>query len=83
MARMDFAALTEGMAALPPAALYLVGTVVFLLAIAALRLISNQLTAKAPPVFEGIPFVGGIIKFVQVRPPRDCGGCGLRDRAAS
>ena len=69
MAGMDFAALTEGVAALPPAALYLVGTVVFLLALAALRVITNQLSTKAPPTFEGIPFVGGIIKFVQARAP--------------
>ncbi|KAK9831328.1 hypothetical protein WJX81_002868 [Elliptochloris bilobata] len=62
---MDFAALTEGVVALPPAALYLVGTFVFLLAVAALRVISNQLNAKAPPVFEGVPFLGGILKFVQ------------------
>ena len=83
LAGMDFAALTEGVAALPPAALYLVGTVVFLLAVAALRVISNQLNAKAPPVFEGIPFVGGIIKFVQARARlRDCQGCCLMPNLA-
>ena len=54
---------------LPPAALYLVGTIVFLLAVVALRLFGNQLNATAPPIFEGIPFVGGIIKFVQARAP--------------
>ncbi len=65
---MDLAAFTEGLAALPLAALVAVGTLVFLLAVVVLRAAGNQLNAKAPPVFEGVPFVGGIIKFVQARP---------------
>lgn len=64
---MELTAFSEGLGALPPAALYVVGTLVFLLAVALLRFTSNHLNAKAPPVFEGIPFVGGIIKFVQAR----------------
>jgi hypothetical protein len=65
---MDLAAFTEGLAALPLAALVAVGTLVFLLAVVVLRAAGNQLNTKAPPVFEGVPFVGGIIKFVQARP---------------
>ena len=64
---MELIAFSEGLRGLPPAALYGIGTLVFLLAVALLRFTSNQLNAKAPPVFEGIPFVGGIIKFVQAR----------------
>jgi hypothetical protein len=65
---MDVAAFTEGLAALPLAALVAVGTSVFLLAVVVLRAAGNHLNTKAPPVFEGVPFVGGIIKFVQARP---------------
>ncbi len=43
---------------LVPAALLLVCSV--------LRLIANRLPSQSPPVFEGIPFVGGVLKFVQV-----------------
>ncbi|CAL8469499.1 g9040 [Coccomyxa elongata] len=49
--------------ALPLPILYVGATAIFLLAIAALRLISNSLPSKAPPVFEGLPFIGGIVKF--------------------
>ncbi len=52
--------------ALPLPILYVGATAIFLLAIAALRLISNSLPSKAPPVFEGLPFIGGIVKFASV-----------------
>jgi len=32
-----------------------------------LRLASNNLTGNAPPVMEGIPFIGGLLKFIKVR----------------
>jgi hypothetical protein len=32
-----------------------------------LRLAVNYLPGKTPPVFEGIPFIGGILKFSKVR----------------
>lgn len=32
----------------------------------ALRLIQNYLPGRTPPVFEGVPFVGGILKFSKV-----------------
>ena len=34
---------------------------------AAIRLITNRLPSQSPPVFEGIPFIGGVFKFVQAR----------------
>lgn len=52
--------------ALPLPILYVGATAIFLLAIAALRVISKSLPSKAPPVFEGLPFIGGIMKFASV-----------------
>ena len=37
-----------------------------LIACSVLRLVSNCLPSQRPPVFEGIPFIGGVLKFVQV-----------------
>ncbi|KAL3157764.1 hypothetical protein ABBQ32_012190 [Trebouxia sp. C0010 RCD-2024] len=37
----------------------------FLVACSILRLITNCLPSQRPPVFEGIPFIGGLLKFVQ------------------
>lgn len=34
--------------------------------VALLRLLFNAFPGKKPPVFEGVPFVGGIIKFTKV-----------------
>ncbi|KAK9908024.1 hypothetical protein WJX75_001750 [Coccomyxa subellipsoidea] len=49
--------------ALPLPLLYVGATAIFLLAVSTLRLIGNSLPSKAPPVFEGLPFIGGIMKF--------------------
>ncbi len=51
---------------LPLPLLYAVGTGIALLALVVLRVISNSLPAKSPPIFEGTPFIGGIMKFVKV-----------------
>ena len=40
--------------------------VIIVAAIAVLRVISNKLTFGRPPVLEGIPFVGGVLKFMGV-----------------
>ena len=32
----------------------------------ALRLIQNYLPGRKPPVFEGVPYIGGILKFSKV-----------------
>lgn len=46
---------------------YLSGWVIGgLLLLVALRLLQNLLPGKAPPVFEGLPFIGGILKFSKV-----------------
>ena len=42
----------------------------FLVVCSVLRLIANRLPSQSPPVFEGIPFIGGVLKFVQVRDAR-------------
>lgn len=33
------------------------------------RLLANSFATKAPPIFEGIPFIGGILKFAKVPAP--------------
>eukprot|EP00891_Asterochloris_glomerata_P008191 jgi/Astpho2/8191/e_gw1.00120.216.1_t len=53
-----------GLQLAPPAA-YAAFTLGVVLSVIVLRLISNKLPSKAPPVFEGLPFIGGIIKFAQ------------------
>ncbi len=39
----------------------------FFVVCSVLRLIANRLPSQSPPVFEGIPFIGGVLKFVQVQ----------------
>ena len=45
----------------------LVLSAAFLAISCVIRLIANQLPSQSPPVFEGLPFIGGVLKFVQVR----------------
>ena len=33
------------------------------------RLMMQNFAGKAPPVFEGVPFIGGILKFAKVQIP--------------
>ncbi len=42
------------------------GTLLLLAGLVLIRLVSNALPGKLPPVFEGLPYVGGILKFAQV-----------------
>lgn len=65
---LDLVALSEGLQALPLLHLIAVATGVVLLAAVAMRLLTNTFHGKSPPVEEGIPFVGGLIKFSKVRP---------------
>lgn len=60
---MDFVSLSEGLARLPPLQLVAGATVLLLATALILRLFTNTFTFKHPPVMEGIPFVGGLIKF--------------------
>lgn len=73
-AQLDFAALVEGLAQLPTAHLVGGAALLFLLTAIALRLFTNTFTFKAPPVMEGIPFVGGLIKFSKVGRPNTAQG---------
>ena len=62
----DLSQIDAGVRGLPLPLLYALATAVSLLALLTLRIISNSLPAKSPPVFEGTPFIGGIMKFVKV-----------------
>ena len=62
----DLSQIDAGVRGLPLALLYALATAIALLALLVLRMISNSLPAKSPPVFEGTPFIGGIMKFVKV-----------------
>ena len=64
---VDIISLSEGLQGLPPALLAAGAVVVVALALLVHRLVSNTFPGKAPPVDEGIPFVGGLIKFSKVR----------------
>lgn len=67
----------EALSAASPVAL--VALAVFLVAaIVVGRVASNTFHGKYPPVLEGIPFIGGLRKFVQVR-----GVAGRQPRPAS
>ena len=54
------------LSALPLPQLIAVSVVVVLLAAIVARVLSNTFNGKAPPIDEGIPFVGGLIKFSKV-----------------
>lgn len=63
---VDLVALSEGLQSLPTGALIGVAIAVVAVAMVAARILTNTFTGKAPPVDEGIPFVGGLIKFSKV-----------------
>ena len=58
-----------------------------LAALVVFRLLQNRLHGKYPPVFEGVPFIGGLLKFAGVSVPvgggrrgRRAGGLAPRNR---
>ena len=59
-------AISEVLHELPFAVRCIVLPTAVLLACAVLRIVANSLPRQAPPVFEGIPFVGGLLKFMKV-----------------
>ena len=63
---VDMVALTGSLQALPLPQLIAVATGVVFLAALVMRILGNKFHGKAPPVDEGIPFVGGLIKFSKV-----------------
>ena len=75
---VDLSDFDAGVRGLPLPLLYAVGTGIALLALIFLRIISNSLSAKSPPIFEGTPFVGGIMKFIKVRPSLHALRCYLK-----
>jgi len=56
----------ENFADLPLSTLIALVTVVTIAGAIAIRVISNTFHGNHPPVDEGIPFVGGLIKFSKV-----------------
>jgi hypothetical protein len=62
----DLVALAEGLQALPLPQLIAMATGVVFLAALVMRILGNKFHGKAPPIEEGIPFVGGLIKFSKV-----------------
>ena len=60
-------AVVEALKQLPLWQLVVAGGVVLGLALAIGRLLFNTvLNGKRPPIMEGLPYVGGLIKFMQV-----------------
>lgn len=49
----------------PLVALVALASILGLLAFS--RMVVQMTATKAPPVFEGVPFIGGILKFVKVQ----------------
>jgi hypothetical protein len=64
---MELSVLSHDLHALPLGTQLAGAALVLFLSMLALRLFSNACPGKAPPVEEGIPFVGGLIKFSKVR----------------
>jgi len=62
----DLAALTEGFQALPLPQLIAVAIGVVFLTALLMRILGNKFHGNTPPIDEGIPFVGGLIKFSKV-----------------
>jgi hypothetical protein len=69
---VDLGDWSAALGSLPLAMLYAGATALFLLALVALRFIANSLPTKAPPIFEGLPFLGGILKFTSVSEMHKC-----------
>ncbi len=42
------------------------GAIIVLVSVIVGRLLQNSLPGNRPPVFEGVPFIGGLMKFVGV-----------------
>lgn len=57
----------SSLAALPLSALVGIGVLLVAVSLFASRVLANVFRGSAPPVDEGIPFVGGLVKFSKVR----------------
>jgi hypothetical protein len=56
-----------GVSALPPLQLAVLGALAFVALAFAGRLVQRNLPGKSPPILEGVPFIGGLLKFAGVR----------------
>ncbi len=59
-------ALAAGFFSLPAPALYAASALIVVASAVVLRLLFNSLHGKTPPVFEGVPYIGGLLKFAAV-----------------
>lgn len=60
---VELSSLAERLEGVPLIHLAGAGVAILLLTALVLRVFQNQLRGKAPPIDEGIPFIGGLIKF--------------------
>lgn len=63
---MDVSSVVQSLQQLPLPALVAVSVLLLVGGLVVLRVLSNTFHGRAPPVDEGIPFVGGLIKFSKV-----------------
>ncbi|PNW86578.1 hypothetical protein CHLRE_02g092350v5 [Chlamydomonas reinhardtii] len=59
----ELAVLADKVLSLSPVVLVALGSAVLILALAVGRVLFNLLPSKRPPVWEGLPFIGGLLKF--------------------
>lgn len=62
----ELAVLADKVLSLSPVVLVALGSAVLILALAVGRVLFNLLPSKRPPVWEGLPFIGGLLKFTGV-----------------
>jgi hypothetical protein len=64
----------EGVSALlqSPVQLVLLGAVAFVVLAFVGRVVARNLPSSQPPILEGVPFVGGLLKFAGVRKEQRC-----------
>lgn len=62
-----FSEIWEAIVSLPRPAQVAVGIVLVTWVLTLARNILNTFTGMHPPIFEGLPFIGGLLKFTRVR----------------
>lgn len=69
----------QGVSALPALHLAVLGALAFVVLAFAGRVVYRNLPSSQPPILEGIPYIGGLLKFASVRASRG----GLRGATAA
>jgi hypothetical protein len=64
---VDRVIIQQSLQGLPLATLIALATGIVLVAALAVRVLTNKFHGKTPPIEEGIPFIGGVVKFSKVR----------------